>query len=81
MDLFEFESKASHQGFKNIAGIDEAGRGPLAGPVVAAAVIFPSKVNIPGLNDSNPNGFKCKVSNWQCTGLQIRSQGVLSFLS
>ena len=52
MDLFEFESKASHQGFKNIAGIDEAGRGPLAGPVVAAAVIFPSKVNISGLNDS-----------------------------
>ena len=52
MDLFEFESKASHQGFKNIAGIDEAGRGHLAGPVVAAAVIFPSKVNIPGLNDS-----------------------------
>lgn len=52
MDLFEFESKASHQGFKNIAGIDEAGRGPLAGPVVAAAVILPSRVNIPGLNDS-----------------------------
>ena len=52
MDLFEFETKASHQGFKNIAGIDEAGRGPLAGPVVAAAVIFPSGVNIPGLNDS-----------------------------
>ena len=52
MDLFEFEGKASHQGFKNIAGIDEAGRGPLAGPVVAAAVILPSKVNIPGLNDS-----------------------------
>ena len=52
MDLFEFEGKASHQGFKNIAGIDEAGRGPLAGPVVAAAVILPSRVNIPGLNDS-----------------------------
>ena len=52
MDLFEFETKASHQGFKNIAGIDEAGRGPLAGPVVAAAVILPSQVNIPGLNDS-----------------------------
>ena len=52
MDLFEVETKASHQGFKNIAGIDEAGRGPLAGPVVAAAVILPSQVNIPGLNDS-----------------------------
>ena len=52
MDLFEFEFKASHQGFKNIAGIDEVGRGPLAGPVVAAAVIFPFQVNIPGLNDS-----------------------------
>ena len=52
MDLFEFETKASYQGFKNIAGIDEAGRGPLAGPVVAAAVILPSQVNIPGLNDS-----------------------------
>ena len=52
MTLFEFETKASHQGFKNIAGIDEAGRGPLAGPVVAAAVILPSQVNILGLNDS-----------------------------
>lgn len=52
MDLNEFETKACRQGFKNIAGIDEAGRGPLAGPVVAAAVILLSKVNISGLNDS-----------------------------
>lgn len=36
-----FEKNAFHKGFCNIAGVDEAGRGPLAGPVVAAAVIFP----------------------------------------
>lgn len=39
-------------GFKYIAGIDEAGRGPLAGPVVAAAVIFPVGVFLPGVDDS-----------------------------
>lgn len=40
------------QGFQRIAGLDEAGRGPLAGPVVAAAVIFPEGVFLPGLRDS-----------------------------
>lgn len=40
------------QGLSLIAGVDEAGRGPLAGPVVAAAVILPKKVKIPGLADS-----------------------------
>jgi ribonuclease HII len=40
------------QGLSLIAGVDEAGRGPLAGPVVAAAVILPEKVQIPGLADS-----------------------------
>lgn len=39
-------------GFKYVAGIDEAGRGPLAGPVVAAAVIFPVGVFLPGVDDS-----------------------------
>jgi len=38
--------------YRSVAGVDEAGRGPLAGPVVAAAVIFASPVSIPGLNDS-----------------------------
>jgi ribonuclease HII len=41
-----------NQGYRLIAGTDEAGRGPLAGPVVAAAVIFPQEVEIPYLNDS-----------------------------
>jgi len=40
--LWVYEKEASHKGFKAVAGIDEAGRGPLAGPVVAAAVILPT---------------------------------------
>ena len=51
MDYF-YEEKAISQGFKNICGIDEAGRGPLAGPVYAAAVILPLGLEIDGLNDS-----------------------------
>lgn len=47
-----FESLARGQGYQSIAGIDEAGRGPLAGPVVAAAVILPENFELPGLNDS-----------------------------
>jgi ribonuclease HII len=47
-----FEEQARRRGFRAIAGIDEAGRGPLAGPVVAAAVILPESFELPGLNDS-----------------------------
>ncbi len=48
----EFEQALWQQGIQAIAGIDEAGRGPLAGPVVAAAVIFPKDCIIDGVNDS-----------------------------
>jgi len=47
-----FDKKYFRKGIKYIAGVDEAGRGPLAGPVVAAAVIFNKRTNIKGINDS-----------------------------
>jgi len=50
--MWEFEDLALSQGYRSVAGIDEAGRGPLAGPVVAAAVILPRDQSIPGINDS-----------------------------
>lgn len=52
VDLWEYQRKAEQNGYKTICGIDEAGRGPLCGPVVAAAVILPIDVDIKGLNDS-----------------------------
>jgi len=51
-DLWTFEKKARQQGHPIIAGIDEAGRGPLAGPVVSAAVILPVDADLPGIDDS-----------------------------
>lgn len=50
--LWKFEIEARSQGFTQIAGVDEAGRGPLAGPVVSAAVILPDGFHAPGINDS-----------------------------
>lgn len=50
--LQEFDTEFSIQGFRFIAGIDEAGRGPLAGPVVASAVILPPDISIDGVDDS-----------------------------
>ncbi|MBQ1956697.1 MAG: ribonuclease HII [Clostridia bacterium] len=52
MPDFSVEKELSEQGYKSICGIDEAGRGPLCGPVVAAACILPLGLEIPGLNDS-----------------------------
>lgn len=50
--MWEIEDSFYGQGYKVICGVDEAGRGPLAGPVCAAAVILPEHLEIPGLTDS-----------------------------
>ncbi|GGK35748.1 ribonuclease HII [Caldalkalibacillus thermarum] len=50
--LISLEQKLREQGYTAIAGVDEAGRGPLAGPVVAAAVILPEQISLEELNDS-----------------------------
>ena len=52
VDLLHYEKELYKEGFKFIAGTDEVGRGPLVGPVVAAAVILPKNYNLEGLNDS-----------------------------
>ncbi len=52
VNLWEIEYGCMAEGYKVICGVDEAGRGPLAGPVCAAAVILPAGLEIPGLNDS-----------------------------
>ena len=49
---YEFENKAHEDGYKIVCGVDEAGRGPLAGPVYAAAVILPDGLEEMGINDS-----------------------------
>ncbi len=52
MSLFRYDANIRRQGFSILAGVDESGRGPLAGPVVAAAVILPPNKRIKGLRDS-----------------------------
>ena len=52
MNMWEIEQGYYERGIQLLCGVDEAGRGPLAGPVCAAAVILPADVDIPGLNDS-----------------------------
>ncbi len=51
-NLWHFENHAASEGRRSVAGIDEAGRGPLAGPVVSAAVILPPSFQEPGVTDS-----------------------------
>jgi len=52
MDIYRFDESYRERGFEIVAGIDEAGRGPIAGPVVASAVILPPEARFEGLDDS-----------------------------
>jgi ribonuclease HII len=69
----QFESRTRALGYRLIAGVDEAGRGPLAGPVVAAAVILPEQFDLPGLNDSKQLSSAVR----QRLFLQIRQQAAV----
>lgn len=60
--LKQYEYRAYNQGFQYIAGIDEAGRGPLAGPVAAGAVILPSDFFLPGVDDSKKLNPQKRIS-------------------
>ena len=51
-ELWTFETKAFDSGYSKVAGVDEAGRGPLAGPVVSAAVMLPASFHVSGITDS-----------------------------
>lgn len=62
MDWLVFEKEALAKGYKSVCGVDEAGRGPLAGPVCAAAVILPEGVIIDGVNDSKKLSEKKRES-------------------
>jgi ribonuclease HII len=72
----ELEKDLWSQGIEYIAGVDEAGRGPLAGPVVAAAVIFPKYLLIEGVNDSKKCSAKKRDALFSLIIEQVLSVGI-----
>lgn len=74
VDPFYHETRARESGYSLIAGVDEAGRGPLAGPVVAAAVIIPEGVRFSGVKDSKKMTARARLERFH----MIRS-GALTF--
>jgi ribonuclease HII len=72
----EFEDVCWGQGFEHIAGVDEAGRGPLAGPVVAAAVVLPKGMSIDGVNDSKKLSAKQREALFREICVHALSVGV-----
>ncbi len=76
MDKLKFERLLWQQGLTHVAGVDEAGRGPLAGPVVAAAVIFPEEFFLAGVDDSKKLSHDRRAQLYPQILANCRSYGV-----
>ena len=81
VDLWQIETACYQDGYEKICGVDEAGRGPLAGPVCAAAVILPRGLEISGLNDSKKLTDKKRrelydiiISEAECYGIAFAAE-------
>ena len=75
---WEYEEKAWANGYGSVCGVDEAGRGPVAGPVCAAAVILPAGIVIEGLNDSKKLSEKKREKLFDESGLSAHSESMRS---
>ena len=76
MNWLEFENEAYNQGYQVVCGIDEAGRGPLAGPVCAACVVLPRGTVIEGVNDSKKLTEKKRESLFDIVKEQALDYGI-----
>ena len=76
MELWTIENEILDSGISPVCGVDEAGRGPLAGPVCAAAVILPRGLEIPGLNDSKKLTEKRRDALYQTITAQALAYGI-----
>jgi len=76
MDKLRFESSLWQQGLTHVAGVDEAGRGPLAGPVVAAAVVFSPAFFLAGVDDSKKLSHERREQLYPQIITNCRSYGV-----
>lgn len=76
MDWLAFETAAAEKGYRAVCGVDEAGRGPLAGPVCAAAVILPEGEIIEGVNDSKKLSEKKRVALFDVIKERARAYSV-----
>ena len=76
MELWDYERQAWNSGAETVCGVDEAGAGPLMGPVYAAAVILPRELDIPGLNDSKKLTEKKREALYDTSIAQALSYGI-----